>query len=672
MRTRFWLVFAFLVAFVLCVYIFRKETTPRRQVYYRRGLDFAMTGKYDIALSELNKAIAYDPGFAPAYNNIGVIYSRLGRKKDAITALERAIALDPVFPEARYNLGKIYMDLALEDRALEQLKEAVRFDPDYGKAREALAEIYYGLAREKYGREQYNQAEYDISRAYDHNPERADVIDLWAKTEVKLGQYDKALLLFEKASARDQSLGKSSDISDALEQKGEALYRKGEFDDAERYLVSAVSKDAENGRANYFLGLCYSRKGDIDGAIAHLRRGLILDNQILPDTGQAEYHASLAAGMKRTKEYERAIREYELSRSIDPAADVGKALAECCFWLGRDRSERGQNDRASSELEKAVELEPHNKEYRRALAKALGDSGNYGRAVAEYRALSALEPGSLEVRVELVRVLIKISLFDEAISELEKVERMKHKPSLEKELSEAYYGRGRVAEDAEEFQKAIQDYAHVVKVAPGNKNAWLRLGICREQTGDINEAMKVYRRYLDDPDIGWQCHYHLGICFSKGGDRDSAVAFAGEHLVKADVLQDSGKFNDAMQECRKAIEIAPDWWGGYFDSSALLFGRMEYKKALPYAEKCIDISHDRPEHYNNLGVIYGKLGRYNDAEMLFHQAIKMKSPYYRACINLSYLYGLMKKDNESIWWAKQAGQIKRGFSHKGESGFWLR
>jgi Flp pilus assembly protein TadD len=122
LRSRFWLAFVFLVIFALGFFIFRRETTPRQEIYYRRGIDFARTGRYGSALLELNKVLAYDPHYAPAYNNIGVIYSKLGRKKDAVTALEKAVAIDPVFPEARYNLGKLYMDLSMEDQALVHLK----------------------------------------------------------------------------------------------------------------------------------------------------------------------------------------------------------------------------------------------------------------------------------------------------------------------------------------------------------------------------------------------------------------------------------------------------------------------------------------------------------------------------------------------------------------------
>lgn len=660
------------MAISLGLYIFRTETVPSQQMYYRRGMDFARVGKYESAIRELNRALEYDPDFAPAYNNLGVIYSRLGRKREAIGALEKAVWLDPAFPEACYNLGKLYMELSVEDRALDHLREALMLDPDYDRAREAVAEVYFKVASEKYSEGKYNQADHNVSRAHDHNPERADILELWAKTELELKRFDKALELFREASGKDPDLDVAEGVSHAFEQKGEALYKESEFEDAGRFFASALEKNPENGRANYFLGLCYSRSGDIDRAIELLRKGLKLDDRITPSRDRAEYHLALAHGQRRSKNYEKAIVEYKLSQAIDPSVDMGKGFAECYFWVGRDQSERGRHDRAIHNLEKAVEREPGSVDYRLTLAKALNASKEHGRAVAEYRSLLEIEPGSAAIRVGLAEALMRVGLYEEAVSELERARRINPDLSLDNKLNEAYYGRGRIAERLGEFQKAIDDYTHVVEMATEYGGAQLGIGRCYEKMGDFRRAMEIYRKYIDDKSIGWQCHYRLGIYLAKTGDRKAAIEYAQDHLDRGDKLRDSDKFNEAMEEYRKASEIAPDWSAPHWVRAQTHYFRKEYKECIPYLEKSLEIETDNPIHLNDLAVIYAKVGRHVDAEALFHQAIKIKSPYYKACVNLSYLYGLMNKDKEALWWARKAGEVRKGFSQKGESGFWLR
>ena len=69
--------------------------------YYYWGLK-----DYDAALRELDLAIEYDPGFARAHNNRGVVYAALGRMDEAAIEFERALALDPKLAPAAKNLKK--------------------------------------------------------------------------------------------------------------------------------------------------------------------------------------------------------------------------------------------------------------------------------------------------------------------------------------------------------------------------------------------------------------------------------------------------------------------------------------------------------------------------------------------------------------------------------------
>src|ERR1700693_5275617 len=54
--------------------------------YYERA-------QMDIAIEELNVAVATDPGYAPAYNLYGLVYAVLGDDRKAEQSFERALAL---------------------------------------------------------------------------------------------------------------------------------------------------------------------------------------------------------------------------------------------------------------------------------------------------------------------------------------------------------------------------------------------------------------------------------------------------------------------------------------------------------------------------------------------------------------------------------------------------
>jgi tetratricopeptide (TPR) repeat protein len=79
---------------------------------YFTGLGQAATlaGKFDLAKTSVEKAVALDPARAAiAYLNYGMLLSQKAQDKDAIDALEKSIKANPKAADTYYELGLIYM-----------------------------------------------------------------------------------------------------------------------------------------------------------------------------------------------------------------------------------------------------------------------------------------------------------------------------------------------------------------------------------------------------------------------------------------------------------------------------------------------------------------------------------------------------------------------------------
>jgi Flp pilus assembly protein TadD len=63
--------------------------------------------QFDGALEELSRAVAMNPQNALAFNNRGVALAALGEEPAAAADFEHALALDPHFAEARENLKRL-------------------------------------------------------------------------------------------------------------------------------------------------------------------------------------------------------------------------------------------------------------------------------------------------------------------------------------------------------------------------------------------------------------------------------------------------------------------------------------------------------------------------------------------------------------------------------------
>ncbi|HVO21826.1 MAG TPA: tetratricopeptide repeat protein [Anaeromyxobacter sp.] len=81
------------------------------------------------AAHQFDLATRVQPGFARAWNNLGVAEARLGHREAAVAAYRRAMALDGTLASPRTNLGALLLEAGELDAAGEELEEAARLDP---------------------------------------------------------------------------------------------------------------------------------------------------------------------------------------------------------------------------------------------------------------------------------------------------------------------------------------------------------------------------------------------------------------------------------------------------------------------------------------------------------------------------------------------------------------
>lgn len=113
----------------------------RPQTHLTIGRAHAGRGDHEAAVLEYRRALALDPGYAKAYDNMGLALEALSRDAEAVEAYEAAIELDPTLPTARNNLGAYYKRNGDLERAARWLREAVEIDPWMHEAQYNLAAV---------------------------------------------------------------------------------------------------------------------------------------------------------------------------------------------------------------------------------------------------------------------------------------------------------------------------------------------------------------------------------------------------------------------------------------------------------------------------------------------------------------------------------------------------
>jgi Tfp pilus assembly protein PilF len=93
-----------------------------------------------------------------------------------------------------------------------------------------------------------------------------------------------------------------------------------------------------------------------------------------------------------------------------------------------------------------------------------------------------------------------------------------------------------------------------------------------------------------------------------------------------------GKIDQAIEQCKRAIEIDPDFGNPYNDIGAYLIEMRSYDEAIPWLERATEAKRYDPRHfpYFNLGRIYLAKEMYSRARENFENALRLEPRYQLA------------------------------------------
>src|SRR5258705_8498535 len=128
-----------------------------------------------------------------------------------------------------------------------------------------------------------------------------------------------------------------------------------------------------------------------------------------------------------------------------------------------------------------------------------------------------------------------------------------------------------------------------------------RNGFERHRRGDRRAAVELYRRSIATCPTG-EAHTFLGWAYAHSGDVERAIA-----------------------ECKRAIEIDPDFGNPYNDIGAYLIGKGALDDAVPWLERAKRAARYEPRHfpYLNLRRLYMAKGDPSQALREFREALKV-------------------------------------------------
>jgi tetratricopeptide (TPR) repeat protein len=294
---------------------------------------------------------------------------------------------------------------------------------------------------------------------------------------------------------------------------------------------------------------------------------------------------------------------------------------EGALFAGRAAAAIDDTSDAQKYLEKALKLNPSLTEALAVLAKVYADQRDYTAAVNSYKKVIELDPSRAELYFDIGNIYLKTQKFNEAV---------------------------------QSYQRAIQ--LNITK-----KEAYLYIGNAYEQQKDFANAATAYERYLLLlPENPGPAEFQLGLCYSELGQLDKAI-IALQDAVKSQPLdqpynyqlaltyQKARQYDKAEEAYRKLIQISPQDSLSYYSLIVRMYDEANLpEKAVDPARKLIESNPKNEVSMLNLGIIYLKLKRYDEAIATFRQALSVRPDYELALNLIGTSYYQQKKYKESI------------------------
>lgn len=353
-------------------------------------------------------------------------YLQQQRPDLAIPELQKAVALEPQNVDARGNLGVLLFFRGDYAGAIPELQVAVKLKPDLWKLQGLL-----GLAELHTGAVENGQS--DLNTALPHLTEqkfKSQVGNALVSSYISTGDSDKAAAIVSQLLADNPT-------DTSLLYTSYRLYS----DLTDKALLTMALTDPDGARMHQMMGRELARHGDEAQAIVNLREALKIDPR-LPgahfDLGELLYNSS--------NEQLQAQAEPELQAAVADNPDDARAH----LLLGQAAEKRGDTKTAYSEISRAVELQPNDVDALVELGKVQMTMNETDKAQATFERAAKADPSNTVARYRLSMIyrrqgrtadaeqqMTEYKKYKEMQSKLEKIFHDMRVGSLQKNADEA-------------------------------------------------------------------------------------------------------------------------------------------------------------------------------------------------------------------------------------------
>lgn len=424
----------------------------------RVGDAYYALGQYRQAIASYNKAIGAEPGGDYAMFQIANSYYRAGRTFEAVSNFRKMLRIYPfsrLREQAQYNVAYIYLNTNNYSQAVEEFQTVINKYP---------------------GTDWAARSQYNIGDAY-----------------YNAGEYERAIAAYQKVL---DEYPKSNYIIEAINGIQYAQLSAGRSDSSSVILEEFLSDNPTSSTADqlrYRQALNVFQSGDYENAIKEFRQYLRVTNseRLMP-----EAYSNLGEAYRQLDQIDNAITAYQTVVDEFPNDDLASSALTS---LGTLNFERGEYDLSHTNYAQLLESAPR---FRQEAYVGMGNASlaqnNIDQAKQEYESALQVNANNEAAKVGLGKVALANDNYDEARDLLFPIAER----STTEIGAEAQFYLGKILQEQNEFNTAIEEYAKV-KVLFEAFDYWVSESMyataeCHIRLGNRGEAMTVLNSIISN------------------------------------------------------------------------------------------------------------------------------------------------------------------------------
>ena len=212
-----------------------------------------------------------------------------------------------------------------------------------------------------------------------------------------------------------------------------------------------------------------------------------------------------------------------------------------------------------------------------------------------------------------------------------------------------------------------------------NSGCWMahnNLGMVLFEKGQLDEAIRHYRRTLEmQPDF-WDADYNLGTALLGKGQVDEAIFYCDKavrmepndpdaHVAFANALLQKKRTDDAIAHYQKAVAIRPDYFFARYGLGHALLEKGKLDAAIEHSRAALLIQPNNADCHTVLAIALDEKGQWAEAIQHYEKALEISPQSISALNNLAWLLAAgsnasLRNGARAIQFAQQADQLSGG------------